>query len=82
MCVYRNFTCDNRISQPTHSYMYMPDEVFRDWKSIRIKEEEVKESIFSAIFFYNISSAAVSRVPTLISSKRYHVTILFKKWIQ
>jgi hypothetical protein len=51
MCVYRNFTCDNRISQPTHSYMYMPDEVFRDWKSIRIKEEEVKESIFSAIFF-------------------------------
>jgi hypothetical protein len=32
----------------------------------------VKESIFSAIFFYNISSAAVSRVPTLISSKRYH----------
>jgi hypothetical protein len=30
----------------------MPDEVFRDWKSIRIKEEEeVKESIFSAIFF-------------------------------
>ena len=51
----------------------------------------VKESIFSAIFFYNISSAAVSRVPTLISSKRYHkytysrdshVTILFKKWIQ
>ena len=32
----------------------------------------VKESIFSAIFFLNISSAAVSRVPTLISSKRYH----------
>ena len=31
----------------------------------------VKESIFSAIFFYNISSAAVSRVPTLISSKRF-----------
>jgi hypothetical protein len=31
--------------------MYMPDEVFHDWKSIRIKEEEVKESIFSAIFF-------------------------------
>ena len=21
-------------------YMYMPDEVFHDWKSIRIKEEE------------------------------------------
>jgi hypothetical protein len=41
MCVYKNFTCDNRISQPTHSWMlYMPDEVFHDWKSIRIKEEE------------------------------------------
>jgi hypothetical protein len=33
----------------------MPDEVFRDWKSIRIKEEEVKESIFSArVFLLNI----------------------------
>ena len=45
------------------------------------------------VFFFlvNISSAAVSRVPTLISSKRCHkymysrvshVKMLFKKWIQ
>jgi hypothetical protein len=42
MCVYRNFTCDLTTYSFLDAIMYMPDEVFHDWKSIRIKEEKKK----------------------------------------
>jgi hypothetical protein len=46
----------------------------------------VKESIFSAIFFYNISSAAVSRVPTLfqandIINTRIHASVTLQFYL-
>ena len=49
MCVYRKFLCviigSHNLLIP-RCYMYMPDEVFHDWKSIRIKEEKKKTSGF------------------------------------